>query len=234
VADVTELGAGTDTWVAVDGGSDGHGPPGGAVRVSLVGRNPNDAAARIVLAPGTDPGHPTIDGRPVAVSLRWLDGIRARLETSPGTGTEGDGSPADAAPADEAPGNNSLAAILLLPPAPATSRHGVMRREVVVDGWRFEVEVELEARAALRERASRAAAAHVHEGPFEVRAVIPGRIVSVEVVPGDSVAAGQRVMIIEAMKMQNELRVPRDGTVGRIVAGAGQTIEVGDLLLVLE
>ena len=109
-----------------------------------------------------------------------------------------------------------------------------MRGEVVVDGWRFEVEIESDARAALRERASRGAAAKVHDGPFEVRAMIPGRIVSVEVVPGDAVTAGQRVMIIEAMKMQNELRVPRDGTVGRIVVGAGQTIEVGDLLLVLD
>jgi len=119
-------------------------------------------------------------------------------------------------------------------PAAGPGRTGVDRREVLVDGWRFEVEVEAEARAALRERASRAAASHVQTGPFEVRAVIPGRIVSVEVVPGDSVVAGQRVMIIEAMKMQNELRVPRDGTVGRIVAGESQTIEVGDLLLVLE
>ena len=143
----------------------------------------------------------------------YTAGVRARLQTQ-----------GDAAPA----------AILLLPPSPAAGRSGVVRREVVVDGWRFEVEIEPEARAALRERASRGAAAQVRAGPFEVRAVIPGRIVSVEVVPGDSVVAGQRVMIIEAMKMQNELRVPRDGTVGRIVAGESQTIEVGDLLLVLE
>ena len=193
------------------GGSDGRGPTRNAVRVSFVAANPN--AAAIVVGPGSDPGHTTIDGRAVAVSLRWLDGVRARLQTQGG-----------AAPA----------AILLLPPSPAAGRSGVVRREVVVDGWRFEVEVEAEARAALRERASRAAASHVQTGPFEVRAVIPGRIVSVEVVPGDSVVAGQRVMIIEAMKMQNELRVPRDGTVGRIVAGESQTIEVGDLLLVLE
>ena len=167
-----------------------------------------------MVGPGGDPSHhPTVDGSPVAASLRWLDGVRARLET------EGDG---------------ASAAVLLLPPARAASRSGVMRREVVVDGWRFEVEMEPETRAALRERASRAAAAQVRDGPFEVRAVIPGRIVSVEVVPGDSVVAGQRVMIIEAMKMQNELRVPRDGTVGRIAAGAGETIEVGDVLLVLE
>jgi len=209
VADVTQRAVGPDPDL-VDGGSDGRAPAGAAVRVSPVAGNPN--AAAVVVALGKDPGYATIDGRAVDVSLRWLDGVRARLETQ----------------AHDAP-----AAVLLLPPS-AAGRSGVMRREVVVDGWRFEVEVEAEARAALRERASRAAASHVQAGPFEVRAVIPGRIVSVEVVPGDSVVAGQRVMIIEAMKMQNELRVPRDGTVGRIVTGAGQTIEVGDLLLVLE
>lgn len=207
---MSERAAGPDPDV-VDGGSDGWDPVGRAVRVSLVAANP--IAAAIVVGPGLDPGHATVDGHTVAVSLRRLDEVRARLATQ----------------ADDAP-----AAILLLPPSAAAGRSGVIRREVVIDGWRFEVDVEPEARAALRERASRAAASHVQAGPFEVRAVIPGRIVSVEVVPGDSVVAGQRVMIIEAMKMQNELRVPRDGTVGRIVAGEGETIEVGDLLLVLE
>jgi biotin carboxyl carrier protein len=196
-----------------NGRADGRPPAPSAVRVSLVAGGPNGAAAPIVVGPGDDPGHATVDGLPIAASLRWLDGVRARLETE---------------------GDQAAAAVLLLAPSRAAGRSGVLRREVVVDGWRFEVDVEPEARAALRERASRAAAAQVRAGPFEVRAVIPGRIVSVEVVAGDPVVAGQRVMIIEAMKMQNELRVPRDGTVGRIAAGAGETIEVGDVLLVLE
>ena len=57
--------------------------------------------------------------------------------------------------------------------------------------------------------------------------------VSVSVVAGDAVAAGQQLLVVEAMKMQNELRAPRDGVIARVAVGAGQTIDVGDLLLVL-
>jgi biotin carboxyl carrier protein len=228
VADVSEPAARTDS-AAIDGGSAGSAIPPEAVRVSIVGSNPDDADARLVVAPGAETRATTVDGRPVAVALRWLDGIHARLETAPDRGASG-----SEPSGPRAPGVTPPTQVLVLPSAVMPIRSGAVRREVVVDGWRFEVEIESEARAALRERASRGAASKLHEGPFEVRAVIPGRIVSVEVAPGDSVVAGQRVMIIEAMKMQNELRMPRDGTVGRVVVGAGQTIEVGDLLLVLE
>ena len=107
--------------------------------------------------------------------------------------------------------------------------------EVVVDGWRFELLVEDDARAALRERASRdRTAAGAAGGPLEIRAIIPGRIASVAVVPGDTVEAGQTLLAVEAMKMQNELRAPRAGMVARVPAGAGATVEVGDVLVVLE
>lgn len=106
--------------------------------------------------------------------------------------------------------------------------------EVVVDGWRFDLVVEDAERAALRERASRArTAAGAGEGPTEIRAIIPGRIAAVAVVAGDAVSAGQPILVVEAMKMQNDLRAPRDGTVARVVVSAGQTIEIGDLLVVL-
>jgi biotin carboxyl carrier protein len=110
---------------------------------------------------------------------------------------------------------------------------GVVRREVVVDGWLLEVELESERRAALRVRARRGGAATPDHGPTEVRAIIPGRVLSVSVVAGDPVVAGQQLLAVEAMKMQNELRAPRDGTVERVAVEAGQTIELGDLLLVL-
>lgn len=106
--------------------------------------------------------------------------------------------------------------------------------EVVVDGWRFDLVVEDAERAALRERASRArTAAGSGGGPVEIRAIIPGRIATVAVVVGDAVTAGQPVLVVEAMKMQNELRSPRDGTVARVAVGAGQTIEIGDVLMVI-
>jgi biotin carboxyl carrier protein len=105
--------------------------------------------------------------------------------------------------------------------------------EVLVDGWRLDVAVESERRAALREKARRGAGATAHGGPTEVRAIIPGRVVSVSVAPGDEVVAGQQLLVVEAMKMQNELRAPRAGTVASVATGTGRTIEVGDLLLVL-
>lgn len=236
---MSERAARVDADPAIDGGSVGSALAPEPVRVSIAGSNSDDADARLIVAPGGDGRAATVDGRPVEVALRWLDGIRARLEMAPdgaasGPGTTGPMAPGPGALRSTAPGSRASSQVLLLPSAGGSTRSGVERREVVVDGWRFEVEIESDARARLRERASRGAAAKLQEGPFEVHAMIPGRIVSVEVVPGDAVAAGQRVMIIEAMKMQNELRVPRDGTVGRVVVGPGQTIEVGDLLLVLE
>ena len=116
--------------------------------------------------------------------------------------------------------------------APGAAR-GIDRREVLVDGWSVVVDVEPAGRAALRERASRAAAAGGRGGSVEVRAIIPGRVLSVAVAVGEAVVAGQPLIVVEAMKMQNELRAPRDGTVERVVATAGATIELGDLLLVL-
>jgi len=107
------------------------------------------------------------------------------------------------------------------------------RRELLVDGWRLDVAVESERRAVLRERARRGGAVAAHGGPTEVRAIIPGRVVSVSVVPGDEVVAGQQLLVVEAMKMQNELRAPRPGTVASVAVGEGRTIEVGDVLLVL-
>jgi biotin carboxyl carrier protein len=125
---------------------------------------------------------------------------------------------------------------MLLPPdatASATRQAGTTRREVVVGGWRFEVEIEPAARAALRERATRGREAAGRSGPTEVRAIIPGVVVTVSVASGDAVTAGQQLLVIEAMKMQNELRAPRDGTIERVAVGAGAKIEVGDLLLVI-
>jgi biotin carboxyl carrier protein len=128
---------------------------------------------------------------------------------------------------------------------PATLTHGVVigrvdrtaastgTVEVVVDGWRFELRVEPESRAKLRERATRDRASGQAAGPHEVRAIIPGRVVAVSVAVGDPVDAGQELLVVEAMKMQNELRSPRAGVVERVAVTAGQTIELGDLLVVL-
>lgn len=105
--------------------------------------------------------------------------------------------------------------------------------EVVVDGWRFELEVEPAGRAALRERASSDRRAVAHGLGAEVRAIIPGRVVAVSVAPGDPVSAGQQLLVVEAMKMQNEVRTPLAGIVERLAVAEGQTIELGDLLVII-
>ena len=110
---------------------------------------------------------------------------------------------------------------------------GPGRVEVVVNGWRFEFEVEDADRAALRARASNHRGAAAQHGPTQVRAIIPGRVMTVAVAPGDTVTAGQQLLTVEAMKMQNELRSPRDGTVERVAVGPGATVEPGDILVVL-
>ncbi len=113
-------------------------------------------------------------------------------------------------------------------------RDGAQSVEVVVEGWRFEFLVEESERAELRSRASRAGqAAGGHSASVEIRAIIPGRVVSIAVAPGDHVDAGQALLVVEAMKMQNDLRAPRAGIVHSITVAAGSTVELGDILAVL-
>jgi biotin carboxyl carrier protein len=110
---------------------------------------------------------------------------------------------------------------------------GASRVEVVVDGWRFELDVEDAKRAELRRRATRANDPRVSSAPAEIRAMIPGRIAAVRVTVGDVVEAGQTLLVVEAMKMQNELRAIRAGTVERVAVGEGETIDAGDVLVVV-
>ena len=67
-----------------------------------------------------------------------------------------------------------------------------------------------------------------------VVAPMPGMVLRVEVEVGQAVKAGQGVIVVEAMKMENELRAPADGVVASIAVQAGKTVEKGATLLVLE
>ena len=84
--------------------------------------------------------------------------------------------------------------------------------------------------------ASRGASAPVRrkDGPARVTAPMPGRIVRVLVVPGEDVAADQGLVVVEAMKMENELKAPRAGRVQGVPAREGQPVDTGALLVVLE
>jgi biotin carboxyl carrier protein len=133
----------------------------------------------------------------------------------------------------EVEGGRQVETRLVLGPERRRESDGVVVREVVVDGWRVEVELEPERRASLRERARRASDVVGRSGPVEVHAIIPGRIVALSVAPGDAVVAGQQLLVLEAMKMQNELRAPREGSIERIPIAVGENVEVGDLLMVI-
>ena len=206
------------------------------------GEGKRDRALRVAFAPGTAPsppsgppdeklaedsqtatiriddaGHGVLDGTDQTAILTDLGRPRARLVLN----------------ARGAPSEDHQVLVTGLPDARRAAM-GVRRVEVVVDGWRFELDVDSELRARLRERATSVRADAAKGGPSELRAIIPGRVVSVDVAEGDTVELGRRLLVLEAMKMQNELKAPRAGTVVRVAVGAGQTVELGDLLVVIE
>ncbi len=81
-----------------------------------------------------------------------------------------------------------------------------------------------------REVAGRTAAALAGQ---EIRAPIPGKVVSVAAVPGQEVAAGQALLVLEAMKMENQICADAPGTVREVLVSAGITVEGGQMLVVI-
>lgn len=71
-------------------------------------------------------------------------------------------------------------------------------------------------------------------GPQRITAPMPGKVVRVLVQPGDTVTARQPVLVVEAMKMENELRSPKDGIVAEIRVAEGTSVDAGSLLAVVE
>ena len=102
--------------------------------------------------------------------------------------------------------------------------------EVLMQGQLFNVQV-LDERAQLL--ASKRGAPMVETGEISIKSPMPGLIVALLVSEGQSVSAGQTLVILESMKMQNELKAPRDGTVQRISVQAGQSVEINKPLITL-
>jgi biotin carboxyl carrier protein len=71
------------------------------------------------------------------------------------------------------------------------------------------------------------------EGRQQIVAPMPGKVVRILVQAGDHVDAGQGLLVVEAMKMQNEVRSPKRGTVERILAKEGQPVNAGEVLCVI-
>lgn len=97
---------------------------------------------------------------------------------------------------------------------------------VFARGDRFDVELKDAAKGAVLEKVT-------HRGPHKMTAPMPGKIVKVLVKPGETVEAGRGLVVMEAMKMENELKTPRTGTVREIMVEEGQAVEVGALLLIV-
>jgi biotin carboxyl carrier protein len=68
------------------------------------------------------------------------------------------------------------------------------------------------------------------EGRQQIIALMPGKVVRLLVAVGDNVEAGQGLLVVEAMKMQNEIRSPKNGKVERLHAKEGQNVNAGDVL----
>ena len=95
----------------------------------------------------------------------------------------------------------------------------------------FQVQVEDERTRRLN--TGRKAPALPH-GELPIRAPIPGLVVSVLVAIGDEIVDGQPLVILEAMKMENEIRSLRAGTVRNVIVTQGQRVEQNEILLVIE
>jgi biotin carboxyl carrier protein len=63
---------------------------------------------------------------------------------------------------------------------------------------------------------------------------MPGKVIKVLVQPGDDVKMRQGLIVVEAMKMENELRSPKDGRVAQVLVAEGASVEAGRLLVVVE
>ena len=147
-----------------------------------------------------------------------------------------DGAKIDGRPVDVALGQTDGTPVRGLLIAPETHRlvgeRGARGRwKLGLHGRSHDVEVVDERTMAIRALAGTGAAA---AGPRPIVAPMPGMVVKVEVATGDTVRAGQGIVIVEAMKMENELRASGPGRVVRVHVGKGDAVTKDQVLVELE
>lgn len=96
------------------------------------------------------------------------------------------------------------------------------------DGWDYVARIEDP--RSLRGRSGEATAA---EGRQHVVAPMPGKVVRTLVKEGEAIEAGKGILVVEAMKMQNEIRSPKTGTVEKLLVKEGQTVNAGEPLAII-
>ena len=101
--------------------------------------------------------------------------------------------------------------------------------ELLVGGKQYSVTV-LDPRSLRQQRA----AARQDSGPLSLKASMPGKVVRLLKQEGDQVKAGDGIVVVEAMKMQNEIRSPKDGTLKKLLAQKDANVNAGEVLAVLE
>lgn len=100
--------------------------------------------------------------------------------------------------------------------------------QVLLRGRQFQVKVEDEREKRLKAAAGGGVA---EGGEFHLKAPMPGLVVAIPVSEGQEVKKGHVLVILESMKMQNELKSPRDGTISHIKVKAGESVEQKQILL---
>ena len=101
--------------------------------------------------------------------------------------------------------------------------------EVLIEGEHFEFELFDERKALLKKSAVLGA-----EGVQVVESSMPGKIVKIFIAEGDEVEQGQGLVVVEAMKMENEIKSPKAGVVKKVGIKEGEAVEAGALLVVVE
>lgn len=111
---------------------------------------------------------------------------------------------------------------------------------LLIDGRSYEIRLDGDdaewrgVRFPVQEEAAAEGGARGAAGPVKIKATMPGKVVRVFFSAGDQVEAGQGLMVIEAMKMQNEVKAPRAGKLTQLRAQAGGTVAAGELLAVID
>jgi biotin carboxyl carrier protein len=158
----------------------------------------------------------TVDGRTVRVEVRTAGGGRYRLSL--------DGAVVEV---DAASTGGPLATLLV---GGESHEVGVEKRP---EGYVVHLPGEAVTVALVEAARGGPPAAHRAHGPARLTAPMPGRVVRVLAPPGEDVRPGQGLVVVEAMKMENEIRATRAGRVLEVAVREGQAVEAGALLAVV-